>query len=449
MKKLMRALSLAMAAMLIMSVVAACGSGSAGAGASVANEGEVATVAANPDVKVINLWSFTDEVPGMLEDYKLLHPDLPYEFKTTIIATTDGGYQIALDAALAAGGSEMPDIFCAEAAFIKKYVEGNFTATYKSLGIDVEAEAAAAGIAAYTMDVASYNGEVKGLGYQATGGAFIYRRSLAKEVLGSDDPATVQEAIKDWDAFFETARKMKAAGYAMVSGDGDLWHPMENSRAGKWIEDNKLVLDENVMQFFEFSKILKEEGLSNETTDWTEAWYADMAGTGVKPVFGFFGPAWLINYVMKGNSGGDAPGQGTYGDWGVCVPTTGFYWGGTWVLANANTPAKKEVADLIRWITLDTSDTGLQASWALGDTVASSVVMEKTDGHWDFLGGQDAFAVFVPANDKADGHTLGPFDETINTLFRDQVREYANGNKSKDQAVADFQAGVANIVDLE
>ena len=28
------------------------------------------------------------------------------------------------------------------------------------------------------------------------------------------------------------------------------------------------------------------------------AWYADMDGVGEKPVFAFFGPAWLINYVM-------------------------------------------------------------------------------------------------------------------------------------------------------
>jgi hypothetical protein len=38
--------------------------------------------------KVINVWSFTDEVPKMLEKYKELHPDFDYEIKTTIIATT-------------------------------------------------------------------------------------------------------------------------------------------------------------------------------------------------------------------------------------------------------------------------------------------------------------------------------------------------------------------------
>ncbi|MCK9601549.1 MAG: carbohydrate ABC transporter substrate-binding protein, partial [Sphaerochaeta sp.] len=41
-----------------------------------------------PERKVINLWSFTDEVPKMLEKYKELNPDFDYEINTTIIATT-------------------------------------------------------------------------------------------------------------------------------------------------------------------------------------------------------------------------------------------------------------------------------------------------------------------------------------------------------------------------
>ena len=47
--------------------------------------------------KVINVWAFTDEVPGMIEKYIEAHPDFGYEINTTIIATTDGAYQPALD----------------------------------------------------------------------------------------------------------------------------------------------------------------------------------------------------------------------------------------------------------------------------------------------------------------------------------------------------------------
>ena len=56
----------------------------------------------------LNIWAFTDEVPGMIDKYMELHPDFAkkYECNTTIIATTDGAYQPALDQALAAGGKD-------------------------------------------------------------------------------------------------------------------------------------------------------------------------------------------------------------------------------------------------------------------------------------------------------------------------------------------------------
>jgi hypothetical protein len=91
-----------------------------------------------------------------------------------------------------------------------------------------------------------------------------------------------------------------------------------------------------------------------------------MKDAGAKKVFGFFGPAWLINYVMAGNSGGTKPGEGTYGDWAVCEPPVGFFWGGTWVIANNNSPVKDAVGKIIEWITLDSSETGLQYFWANG-----------------------------------------------------------------------------------
>ena len=74
---------------------------------------------ADPGKTVLNIWSFTDEVPKMVDKYLELNPDFAakYDVKTTIIATTDQLYQPALDQALAAGGADAPDLYCAEAAF--------------------------------------------------------------------------------------------------------------------------------------------------------------------------------------------------------------------------------------------------------------------------------------------------------------------------------------------
>jgi len=411
-----------------------------------------------PERKVINLWSFTDEVPKMLEKYKELNPDFDYEINTTIIATTDGAYQPALDQALASGGKDAPDIYCAESAFVLKYTQGDaahFAAPYKSLGIDVDKKLKEADIAPYTVDIGSNSkGELVGLGYQATGGAFIYRRSIAKDVWGTDDPAVIKTKVgPGWEKFFQAAEDLRKKNYAIISGDGDIWHAIEGSSPKGWIVDGKLFVDKTREDFLDIAKTMVDKGYHNDTRDWTDAWFADMKDAGVKKVFGFFGPAWLINYVMAGNSGGTKPGEGTYGDWAVCEPPVGFFWGGTWVIANNNSPVKDAVGKVIEWITLDSSDTGLQYYWANGtlngpggtkDTVASGTVMKKSDGTLAFLGGQDMFDVFVPAGAFATGKNKTQYDETINMYWRDQVRSYSAGNKSRAAALADFKKQVAD-----
>ena len=59
--------------------------------------------------------------------------------------------------------------------------------------------------------------------------------------------------------------------------------------------------------------------------------------------------------------------------------------------------------------------------------------MKKSDGTLDFLGGQDMFEVFVPAGEFASGKAMTQYDETINSLFRNQVGEYKNGNKTRNR----------------
>ncbi len=415
--------------------------------------------------KVINLWSFTDEVPKMMTKFMELNPKFAqqYEVKTTIIATTDGAYQPALDQALMAGGKDAPDLYCAESAFVLKYTQGDassFAAPYKDLGIDVAGLLKKADIAQYTVDIGTNpaSKQLVALGYQATGGAMIYRRSIAKAVWGTDDPNVIKTKVgPGWTKFMEAAAALKAKGYAIVSGDGDVWHAIEGGSKTGWIVNGKLNIDKDRENFLDLSKKLKDNGYHNDTQDWTDAWFADMKDAGKKKVFSYFGPAWLINYVMAGNSGGSKPGEGTYGDWAICEPPVGFFWGGTWLIANKNSKNKAAVGEFIKWVTLDSSETGLQYHWANGtlfgpggtkDTVASGTVMKISNGKLDFLGGQNMFDVFVPAGKFATGKNKTQYDETINSIWRGQVREYTAGNKSRDQAIKDFKQQVLDQLDI-
>lgn len=458
-----RIIALLLACVFIMSMLSACGKNDAKdkpegttAGDGKEEVPDVPEVTDDPNVKVINIYSFTVEVPDMVTKYKDLHPDFPYEIKTTVVATTDGAYQPALDAALSGGGADAPDIYCAESAFVMKYTQGDaykYAAAYEDLGIDdVDGKIQAGEIAPYTVDIGTNpDGKVVGLGYQATGGAFIYRRSIAKDVWGTDDPATIKGKIgPGWDKFFVAAEELKAKGYGIISGDGDLWHAVENSSDKGWVVDGKFTIDPKREEFLDLSKKLKDNDYHNDTQDWQDAWFADMQDTGAKKILGFFGPAWLINYVMASNSGD------TFGDWAVCEPPVGFFWGGTWVIANKDTKLKKTVGELIEWITLDTSEQGLQYSWANGlmneagtkDAVASGVVMKKSDGSVDFLGGQNMFEAFIPAGEFANGKNLTQYDETINLNWRNIVREYTAGTKTREQAVEDIKQYVRDNMDV-
>ena len=82
------------------------------------------------------------------------------------------------------------------------------------------------------------------------------------------------------------------------------------------------------------------------------------------------------------------------------------------------------------------------------DCVASGTVMAKSNGELDFLGGQNMFDAFVPANSYANGKNLTQYDETINQYWRDQVRAYTAGEKSREDAIKDFKQSVADNLDI-
>jgi hypothetical protein len=405
---------------------------------------------------VINLYSFTVEIPEMVDRFLADNPDFPYSVSSTVIATTDGLYQPALDQALVGGGSDAPDFYGLESAFVLKYTQGDmaeFAAAYADIGIDIS-KVESSEIAPYSVDIGTRpsDGALVALGYQATGGALIYRRSIAIDVWGTDDPAVVAEKVgPGLDKFLAAAEELKAKGYSAISSDGDLWHAIEAGAENGWLdEDGALYIDPVRESFIDAAKIIKDNGYGNDTGAWGEAWYADFAGLGTKQVFAFFGPAWLINYVMAGNVGDK------FGDYAVAESPIPFFWGGTWVAANkdlAKDPEKAAaVAQIIEWITLDDSDAGLQYLWANGlmnadgtkDTVASGTVMAKSNGSVPMLGDQNMFEVFVPANAYADGSTLTQYDERINSIWQDHVHQYINGNMTREQAIAGFKQAVSD-----
>ena len=82
----------------------------------------------------------------------------------------------------------------------------------------------------YTKQImTTEEGSIKGVTAFASPVWFTYRRSIAKDVLGTDDPVQVQEYLTDWDKFDEAAVMAKEKGYKMLSGYSDSYRVFSNN----------------------------------------------------------------------------------------------------------------------------------------------------------------------------------------------------------------------------
>lgn len=402
------------------------------------------------------IYAWNDEFLGMLKNYYIpavggtVAEDGTVTFPNgdqlefVINPNDDGNYQAKLDAALANG--EHIDMFLMEADYALKYVDSDYTRPMESVGITAEDMK---GQYEYTVQVATdANGVIKGSSWQAAPGLFLYRASLAEKYLGVKTPEEMQEKVKDWDTFLATARELneKSQGATkIVPSNGDIWQVVRTVRQSPWVDDElNLVIDDQVKWYFEFAKTLREENLTANANPWSEAWNASM---GNDSVLGLFMSTWGIQWTMVGNSGGTAPGEGTYGDWRACAGPQSYYWGGTW-LAVANSCTNDALAaDIIRFFTINPDSMKYYClgskDYVNNDEAIKSII---DDGFaFDFLGGQDHYSLFREVLPSIDVSTMSAYDQNINTAMDTQVNAYATGEKDLDKAIADFKAAVVDL----
>ena len=354
-----------------------------------------------------------------------------------ITANADNAYQNNLDTHLAAQDSasaeDKIDIFLIEADYALKYVDTNASLALSDLGIT---DADVANQYQYTKDVVTdMHGQLKGSSWQGCPGVLIYNRAAATEVLGSDDPATVQEAVKDWDAFNATAAQMKEAGYSMTATVYDTYRVYSNNVTSKWVENGVINVDDNIAAWVEDAKAMVDNGYSTTYDLWSDEWSKGFYPDG--KVFAYFGPAWLVNFSMAADIEGSI---GYEGGWGACKGPQGFYWGGTWMCAANGTDNATLVKDLI--IKMTTDEAVLEEIVLEDDDFANNtVVMDKiaaSDYQSAVFGGQNPIGTYAEGVSTVDLSNISKYDQGCNETFQACMKEYFLGNQTYDEAYAEF-----------
>ena len=452
MKKNLKALVVLALAFAMVFTMAGCGGGSEGGseGGGEASEGG----------KVLNIWCWNDEFQSRFNDYYPEVKEVAEDKSTTTLndGTTvkwtinpneNNNYQDKLDEALLkqadAAADDKIDIFLVEADYALKYVDADVTMDVKELGLTDDDMAQQY---QYTKDIVTdSNGAQKGTTWQATPGLFAYRRSIAKDVLGTDDPEQVQEALSDWAKFDEVAAKASEKGYKMLSGYDDAYRTFSNNVAAPWVDGDTVKVDENIVKWIDQTKDYTDKGYNNKTSLWDENWAADQGPAG--KVFGFFYSTWGINFTLRGNSletpvdqgGKEEVGNGIYGDYAVCYGPQPYYWGGTWICAAAGTDNADIVKDVMLKLTCDKEIMKKITEDTQDYTNNQEAMQEIADSDFasDFLGGQNHIALFVEAAKKIDMSNAGPYDQGLNESIQTAFRDYFDGNVDFDKAKANFE----------
>lgn len=413
--------------------------------------------------KTLNIAVWNEEFKNYFDKYiKAKMPEgVTVNFKIT--ENKDNAYQNKLDEDLpkneAASADDKIDMFLFEADYALKYVNSEYTLDVKSLGLTDED---LSGMYQYTKDVATtQDGSkvLKGVSWQATPGLYAYRRSIAKDVLGTDDPAKVQEALADWTKFDEVAAKAADKGYKMLSGYDDAYRTFSNNVSAPWVNDNKeIIVDDNIMKWVDQTKTYTDKGYNNKTSLWSDAWAADQGPDG--KVFGFFYSTWGINFTLAGNSlavkekdGGKLEvGNGGYGDWAVCYGPQAYFWGGTWMAAAKGTDNAALVGDVLKAFCCD-KDFGVQFTKDTQDYYNNEAAMKElasSDFKSAFLGGQNHIALFVETAPKIDMSKISVYDQGLNESFQDKFKEYFDGTVDKDTALKNFyEAAIVKYPELK
>ena len=392
--------------------------------------------------KTLFVWSFTDELEGMINDgnfgYKKAHPNMAVEYSLT---PTDM-FPNKLDPALASG-SGCPDVFALETSFVRKYIEQGqeFLLPLDDVYAEVKNK-----MVKYPIQIGSYNGHVYAMAWQMCPGAVFYRRSLAKQILGTDDPAEVQKYMSDFTKFrqlSELINKKSNGSVKTVAATGDLFLPYKGARKNPWVVNNRLVIDPVMENYMETCKIMHDKGYEAKVGQWSEGWFAAMKdclrddqGKNIK-VFCYFFPAWGLHYVLKTNA------YGTEGDWAMCEGPANYYWGGTWLAAYKGTKNPKAAKEMIKYLV---SDDKFCEGYAkkTGDTLCnlhSQDAIKNTFAE-PFIGGQNHYKKFCEIAKGIDGNLTQSTDQAIEALWHEAVSDYVYGEKTKKEALKEFKEKV-------
>lgn len=345
------------------------------------------------------------------------------------------------------------DIFVGEPQMLPNFFEAGFCADLSELDAEVQSK-----LVDYTYEAGKdADGVLRAVSYQACPGSVIYRRDLAQEVFGTDDPAEIGKKFSSFNEIVKTAAELDAAGYSIFGDTGALrWFSISSN---PWVnENNEIIVDQDRLDYFDAAVTLYQDEYVANASEWSAPWYASMAGplpligadanvwemTGdglaeeiangaaTTQVFSYVMPSWGA-LIIRDNA------QDNKGKFGVCSGVCSFFGGGTFLTVNEFSEHKAAAIDFLKFCTLN-NDT---AQWWLetsnGDVVSNKEVLEaNADYQNPAFGNQNTYGFYLEEMGKIDYSLITGYDDVCKEAFGAAIISVQKGEKTKEDALKEF-----------
>lgn len=423
-------------------------------GSSDAATGETASTG---DQKLV-IWTLAADLEQFADKFKEANPGV--ETEVVVIAPAD--YPTKVEAALLGGATE-PDVIVGEPQMLETMYEAGF---FEDLNqAPYNAQDYAGQIVDYVWKVGQdADGIQRAISYQITPAGFYYRRDIATKVFGTDDPDEIGKLFADYSTIIETGEKLKAAGYRIFASDAETQYFSGDSA---WVIDGVLNVSQARYDYMDMSVQLYQKDLTAYAAQWAAPWYQAMSGPvpiltaetqwgtddmnvwdaesfaaateGMETteVFAYGLPAWGV-LTMRDNVGE------TSGLWGVCSGPAYGFGGGTFIGVSSQSERKELAWEFVKFCTLneETADWWIEASE--GDTVSLISALEKhADDENEVYGGEKLYAFWLKQAEGIDYSKVTKYDKAIGDAWGAAITAVKQGEKTKDEAVAEFYDQVA------
>lgn len=297
----------------------------------------------------IKVWDWDETfLKTMIPEFNKRYPNIIVEY--AVVNPND--YLQKLQSGIASG-SEVPDVILGESAYRGRLFE---------LGIlaDLEKEP-------FSFDRSEFldylvplmsdpNGAIVGVDQQITPAGLAYRRDLAKQYWGTDDPAELEKLFSDWQAFIRkgTELKEKSGGkVVMFAGLGDAFIVLRGQSSADYVQGDTINISDRLAPSIGTLFTMRDAGILGKHELWTPSWATSMStGECVFYPMAPWGPKWHI-------SANDKDGKGRWGL--VAAPGGSFTRGGTSVSIYKDSKVKEAAWKYVQFCYL--SDEGTKAAY--------------------------------------------------------------------------------------